>query len=406
MPKGVEQSQGAKYKLKQQPEDFQVEELTDVAPTGQGPFALYRLEKRGWSTPDALAALRRRWKIEPRRLSYGGLKDRHALTIQYLTVFHGPRRGLTHQGVTITYLGQVHAPYTSADIRANYFRITLRNLTGSATADILRSLEEVSADGVPNYFDDQRFGSVTSGGDFVGRLLVLGRFEDALRLALTGPYEHDRTAQKQEKSVLRASWGDWAACKERLPRGHARSLVDYLLHHSGDFRGAVARLRPELRGLYLSAYQSDLWNRMLARLLRQHCRPEQLLPVALRLGEFPMYRGLDAEQRRALADLALPLPSARLHLDDADPRSGIVRSVLAEEGLEPSQLRVKGIRELYFSRGERAAVCRPTRLEHETGLDDLHAGRQRLVLGLELPRGCYATLIVKRITVAGETAPT
>src|SRR5713226_5525208 len=113
-------------KLKQSPDDFRVEELTDVIPAKQGPFAFYQLKKRSWSTPDALAVLRRRWKIEPRRLSYGGLKDRHALTIQYLTVFHGPRRGLTHQGVTITYLGQVHAPYTSADIRANHFRITLR----------------------------------------------------------------------------------------------------------------------------------------------------------------------------------------------------------------------------------------------------------------------------------------
>src|SRR4051812_27815586 len=47
-------------KVKQQPEDFQVEELTDVAPTGHGPFALYRLEKRSWSTPDALSAIRRR----------------------------------------------------------------------------------------------------------------------------------------------------------------------------------------------------------------------------------------------------------------------------------------------------------------------------------------------------------
>ena len=106
-------------KLKQQPEDFQVEELTDVRPVGQGPFALYRLEKRGWSTPDALAAVRRRWQIEPRRVSYGGLKDRHAWTVQYLTIFHGPRRGLKHHDVSVEYLGQVPAAYTSADIRAN-----------------------------------------------------------------------------------------------------------------------------------------------------------------------------------------------------------------------------------------------------------------------------------------------
>src|SRR5262249_7380048 len=176
--------------------------------------------------------------------------------------FRGPRRNLTHQGVIVTYLGQVPAPYTSADIRANYFRLVLRDLTAAALDHAAHALEEVGADGVPNYFDDQRFGSVSHGGEFIARSLVLGRFEEALRLALAGPYQFDRAAQKKEKATLRAYWGDWAACKERLPRGHARSLVDYLLHHPGDFRGAVARLRPELRGLYLSAYQSPLWNPM------------------------------------------------------------------------------------------------------------------------------------------------
>jgi tRNA pseudouridine13 synthase len=258
----------------------------------------------------------------------------------------------------------------------------------------------VRADGVPNYFDDQRFGSVPHGGEFIARLLVLGRFEEALRLALAGPYEFDRAAQKKEKATLRAHWGDWAACKERLPRGHARSLVDYLLHHPGDFRGAVARLRPELRGLYLSAYQSHLWNRMLAAWLRQHCRPEQLMTVSLRLGEVPMPRGLGEPQRRDLAALTLPLPSARLRLAADDPRAALVQGVLAEEGLELRQLQVKGIRELFFSKGERAALCLPGRLEYEAGPDERHAGKQKLSLAFELPRGCYATLIVKRITAA------
>src|SRR5437773_7113350 len=106
-----------KMKLKQTPEDFQVEELTDVVPTGEGPFALYRMEKRGWATPDALAAVRRRWKIQPNRLSYGGLKDRHALTVQYLTIFRGPSRKLTHHDIHLEYLGQVPVAYTSQDIR-------------------------------------------------------------------------------------------------------------------------------------------------------------------------------------------------------------------------------------------------------------------------------------------------
>ena len=103
-------------KIKQQPDDFQVEELTDLAPSGEGPFAFYRLTKTGWTTPDAVAALRRRWQLDRGRVSYGGLKDRHAHTAQYLTVFRGPRRKLTHQSVHVEYLGQVGHPYTSQDI--------------------------------------------------------------------------------------------------------------------------------------------------------------------------------------------------------------------------------------------------------------------------------------------------
>jgi tRNA pseudouridine13 synthase len=386
-------------KLKQSPDDFQVEEITAVVAGTEGPFALYRLEKRGWTTPDALAAVRRRWKIEPRRLSYGGLKDRHAATGQYLTIFHGPRRGLDHHDVIIHYLGQVTAPYTAQDVSANRFRLTLRDVRPDERPGLESRLAQVAAEGVPNYFDDQRFGSVAGeGGEFIGRLLVQGRFEDALRLALVAPYEHDRAAQKQEKRILAEHWGDWQKCKDLLPRGHARSLADYLRVHPGDFRGAVARLRPELRGLYLSAYQSHLWNRMLALWLRRHCRPEQLHDVSLRLGPVPFHQGLEPPQLQELGTLHLPLPSARLKLEADDPRAGLVQAVLDEEGLALRDLQVRGVRELFFSRGERAALLQARSFTSAIAEDESHRHRLRLTLGFELPRGCYATLIVKAVT--------
>jgi len=384
-------------KLKQQPDDYQVEELTMVSPS-EGPHSLYRLEKRGWSTPDALAALRRRWRIEPRRISYGGLKDRHAATVQYLTIFHGPRRNLRHHDIVVQYLGQVASPYTARDIQANRFRLTLRDLASDARPAIEARLGMLQREGVPNYFDDQRFGSVADAdAEFIARLLVRGQFEEALRLALTAPYEHDRAAQKQEKRLLAAHWGDWPSLKDKLPRGHAPSLIDYLRVHPSDFRGAVARLRPELRGLYLSAYQSHLWNRMLAGWLSSHLRPEQLYPLTLRLGAVPFHHNLEPEQLRELAALQLPLPSARLKLDDADPRCELVKSVLADEGLEPRQMQIKGIREMFFSRGERSVLCLPSQLTFAFAADDTHRGREKLVLGFELSRGSYATLLVKAI---------
>ena len=389
-------------KLKQSPEDFQVEELTDVVPEPEGAFAFYRLEKTGWTTPDALSLVRRRWQVSPGRLSFGGLKDRHARTTQFLTIHRGPQRNLSQQNIVVTYLGQVRQPYGSQSIRGNRFRIVLRSLSEAESERALALVPELRQVGVPNYFDDQRFGSV-SGEQFIGKLLVEGKFEQALKLALTAEYEYDRAEQKREKEILTASWGDWSSLKEKLPRGHSRSLVDYLRVHPGDFRGALERLRPELRALYLSAWQSHLWNRMLARFVEQTIPAEHLLRLSLRLGELPFPRGLTVPGLEMLKSARLPLPSARLRRPEGDPGRELARAVLAEEGLTLEQMKVRGSRELFFSRGDRPALIIPADLQAEVSDDERHLGRKKLLLSFELPRGAYATLIVKRIQQADFT---
>lgn len=385
-------------KLKQVPDDFRVEEITSVTGGPEGPFAFYSLAKRGWSTPDALSLIRRRWQVAPARLSYGGLKDRHAATVQYFTIFQGPRRDLRHQDVRVQYLGQVREAYTSQDIEANRFRIVLRDLREEQRRLAQEQLAQLAAEGVPNYFDDQRFGSVSGpGGEFIGRLLVRGQFEEALRLALVGPYEYDRAEQKREKERLVQHWGNWQRCKELLPRGHARSIVDYLVAHLGDFRGAVVRLRPELRGLYLSAYQSHLWNRMLAHWLRAHCRPNQLRDVVLHLGPVPFHHSLGPDQAHDLAATRLPLPSARLKLSSDTPGAECIEAILIEEGLTLHDLQVRGVRELFFSKGQRAALSMAQKLAWDFAADERHPGKLRLTLSFDLMRGAYATLFVKAL---------
>ena len=183
-----------------------------------------------------------------------------------------------------------------------------------------------------------------------------------------------------------------------LPRGHARSLVDYLRVHPQDFRGAVARLRPELRGLYLSAYQSHLWNRILARWLREQVPAKHLRPIALRLGDVPIPTQLDGATAELLATLHIPLPSARLKLDPGHPGAAATQAVLAEEGLEMRDLQVRGVREMFFSKGDRAVLCRPQGLTFAFAADEKHPRRLKLELAFDLPRGSYATLVVKAVT--------
>jgi tRNA pseudouridine13 synthase len=395
----------ARMKVKQKPGDFRVEELTGVTPGEAGEFALYRLAKAGWTTPDALQIVRRRWQIDWRRLSYGGLKDRHAETTQFFTIFRGPRRDMTQQGVTVAYLGQVAEPFTSQHIAANRFAITVRHLTAAGETTALAAVRQVEETGLPNYFDDQRFGSVGRDRAFVARELVHGRFEDALKLALASPYEHDRAEQKRQKAALLRHWGDWPACKSALPRGHARSLVDYLVSHPTDFKGAVARLRPELGGLYLSAYQSYLWNRVLDRWLREAFPADALGVVELRLGEVavPLRSvGGATEKWRALM---LPLPSARQKPEPGAEWFRVAEAVLTEEGLTLARLKVPGLNKPFFSKGDRAACVRPSGVLAEPGDDELNRGLRKLLLALDMPRGSYATMFVKRVTAVRPLSP-
>lgn len=380
--------------IKQKPEDFEVEELSNCQLDPKGEFAYYRLNKRGWTTPDALAIIRDRWKLEPRRISVGGLKDRHANTIQYLTIYRGPQRKLTHTNLQLAYLGQVSTAYESHHIEANRFAIAVRAMSSEQIAAALRALEEVRACGVPNYYDDQRFGSVV-GGEFVARQILAEDYEAALRNALTAPYAFERAAQKKEKSILRRYWGDWRLCRQMLRRNR---LVDYLFAHPDDYRGALERLPPEIRTLYLSAYQSYLWNRMLAAWLEDHVPIGDLLAVATRLGELPMPRRLSARTLAEVEALALPLHSARNHLEDADPRKAYFDRILAEERLQIEQFKLKGFRALFFSKGERPAWCVPRDLEARDARDEEHPRKLKLTLRFKLPRGSYATLVVKRIT--------
>ena len=134
---------------------------------------------------------------------------------------------------------------------------------------------------------------------------------------------------------------------------------------------------------------------MLAHWLRAHCPVDRLRPVRLRLGEVPFPEGLDAPLRDELAALQLPLPSARLKLEPGDRRAEVVNAVLAEEGLALRDLQVRGVRELFFSRGERAALYRPQQLTFQATPDERHPGQHKLLLHFELPRGSYATLLVK-----------
>ena len=401
-------------KLRRLPEDFQVEELTSLRPD-RGPYALYRLTKTSIGTPEAIAAISRQWKVARRRISYGGLKDRHAVTVQYLTIHQGPQRGMQQKSFALNHVGQTNAPYTSAEIQANRFALTLRDMAAADVERAIAAIGDLRVTGLPNYFDDQRFGSLGQSQEWIGRAWCLGDYERALWLALADPHLGDSADEKRQKQILRDHWGQWSACKPALDRSHRRSIVTYLSDKiqagkSADPRGAFARISVDLRGLYLSAYQSALWNRLLTRFQEFSFPEKSLIPFDLTSGRclFTTAQAMAAQTEGAgrndsdsvfetFRNAELPLPSARI--DRPEGLIGdLLDQVLQEEETELRQLRVKYPRDSFFSKGIRRAFVTPAHLTATAADDELYARRKKLLLSFELPRGSYATILVKRVT--------
>jgi tRNA pseudouridine13 synthase len=384
-------------KLKYQPEDFRVEELPTVSPAQSGRYRYYRLTKRNLGTIEAVEKICRSWNLPGRRVSYAGLKDRHALTIQLLSIVDGPPKSIRDRNFELDPIGKLPHPYGPRYFRGNRFQLVLRDLTPRSLTRTITEIEDLPQTGLPNYFDEQRFGSVGRSGQFIAHAWLLGDHEQALKLALAEPNRSDRSGMKSQKAVLREFWGNWPEAKARLGRSSARSIVTYLVDHPTDYRGAFARLRRELRTLYFSAYQSHVWNLILARWIERLLRPEQVVPIELKTGTFPFPRRIEPAQYKVLDETPIPLPSARNAAPDGT-LGEVVQEVLERLQLTWSQIRIRHLKDVFFSKGSRACLLRPENLDSATLPDEFHPGRSALRLSFELPKGSYATILVKRIT--------
>jgi tRNA pseudouridine13 synthase len=374
-------------KIKQRPEDFVVSELDRYEISKAGPFSLYRLEKWDIGTIEAVADLAKSWGVPRAKISFGGLKDRHARTDQVISILGGPERGFEGPAFRVQHLGRSRDPITRASFSGNRFRITVRHL------DEIPDLGPVRRFGLPNYFDDQRFGSLRgTGGEFIGRALVRGETEKALRLALASPSGEDRKKMRDLRSMMRDRWGDWEGLRKDLPPSVERTVAEYLASHPGAFGFAFELLDQNLRILYVSAYQSWLWNRALAEILRT---VPEAFEVEYAAGRHVFYGPLDPATHDRLAELAIPLvtPSQTFEGEVRD----IMARILTDEKVEPRMFRMKKLRKTFFGKGIRDAIIAPTGLSATPGQDELNPGRKKLVLSFELPKGSYATILIKRL---------
>lgn len=147
--------------LKASAEDFQVDEVLDIPLSGSGEHLWLWLEKRELNTEEAVRILSKALAVPQRQISYAGLKDRMALTRQWVSL-HVPGRELDVSAVQHPQLNILKAVRHSRKLQrgahsANGFSLRLSSFTGDKVA-LEQRLQQIAVAGVPNYYGPQRFG--------------------------------------------------------------------------------------------------------------------------------------------------------------------------------------------------------------------------------------------------------
>lgn len=379
-------------RLKTIPEDFVVREATDLRIRKQpAPYRVYLLEKTGWNTVDALTRIAKEHRVPYARFAYGGKKDRHAHTIQYVTVEHTPKDlSLTTKGYSFKLLGYSTDPMGPSRILANHFELTVRELKPDEETRLMRSQGRAKEQGVVNYFDDQRFGNLDRERGMIGEKMLQGKWEDALNMALTSIYSEEAKEAKERKRALREQWGDWEACRKLAVTAFEQRAFDMLRERPRAFREALATVHKETAAMWVSTYQSWLWNEVLRRYLE---RKGWAGPSAPGVAGAYVFATPEAQ----LDDLVIPLPGRNMRFHDLEPGPGIIlEELLAERRLRPISLEAELLPGLGMNASPRPAIVKAQSIYADAPQpDDRYPGHSKVTVRFALPRGSYATMLIK-----------
>lgn len=381
--------------LKSAPEDFCVEELPLWEPSGEGGHLLLRIKKRGMTTHEAVQHVARALNLPEREIGYAGIKDARAVATQWLSVpaVSQPRlRDLSHPWLTIEESVRHSHKLRVGDLAGNRFEITLRDVVADAEPRARAILAVLVHRGVPNWFGPQRFGS-KGDTDQIGRALARNDPAEALQwyLGRPSPLENDPRIRAARQFFADGRVAEAAAAFP--PRLRTESLVARAYLDSHDPLRAMLKIPKRLRLLFLSAWQSRLFNRCL----------EARFATFDRLLDGDVIVRHETDKPYPVTDPARDQPRAdRFEISPAGPIFGPglmpTRGAAAEIEQRPfrsEDFALDHARQPFHDlhlRGERRAYRFPLRKAEV----DRHDGGLRL--RFELPRSCYATSVLAEVT--------
>lgn len=375
-------------RIKDRPEDFVVEEvleggvvvsISDFGGIQQrpGPWLWIHVVKRNLDTLKLIDALRKSLGLRRSDISIGGIKDTRAVTSQIISILGINAEDLPRiPGAEFRGAWRMDSPITPSRIEGNKFTVVVRDIDIECATEALRALAETP---LPNYYGYQRFGTVRPVSHLLGRALVRRDAEEFLRVMFCEIFDAESPAVKEAREL--ACRGDYPKALSKMPKSmvEERSLLKALASGRDPWNAIMAIPRDVLK-IYVEAYQSYLFNKMLSLRLEEG-------PLGVAEDDLVLANGYPAPASHAGGKTpVLPVPGAGLILPESRARRYLAR-VLKEEGIE---LRDFALAKIGASGSYRRIFVSPIWESRELG-----AGVAKLAF--KMPRGSYATIVLREI---------
>ena len=402
----ITDSPGCSGVIRSSPHDFLVDEVFEELSYEGGRYLVLEVEKTDWDTHHLIREMARKLRISQKRFGWAGTKDKRAVTVQRISIMNLDElelKRITLPGLKIKVLGRTNRSVGLGDLLGNRFRITIRDLVcPEPGATLARITEEtMQQKGVPNYFGVQRFGETRPVTHKVGEALARGKIEEAVYvyLALAFSGEPERTREARERLWVSR---DIPSALKDFPEylHHELAMLNYLAEHPGDYAHSFDVLSVNLKRLFVHAYQSYLFNKILSHRLDAKleldravegdvvCFAKEGLPDMDRQQAVTM-ENIEAVRRleeRGRAFVTLPLIGFETKLAEGI-QGEIERAVLNDENVSQGNFRVEQNPEL-GSRGTRRAALCPVKPQ-------IRVEGNMAELEFVLPKGSYATVVLR-----------
>jgi tRNA pseudouridine13 synthase len=396
LPYLTSQLPGIGGRIKESCEDFRVEEIPLYQPSGEGTHVYFRVTKKGLTTPAAIERIARHMGVRPHDIGVAGLKDAQAITSQMMSLEHADPVSLAacrDAQMQVQVVSRHTNKLRPGHLAANRFAIRMRGC-GAAQLPAARAILDVLVRrGVPNYFGSQRFGARADTAA-LGEALVRGDLEEFIGLFLGRAQKEDPPDCKAARDAFDS--GFYNRALERWPRHYGnerRALAAYKKKH--DAARALGAIDKRMKRLYVSAFQSAIFNEVLTRRVQTIDKVfVGDLAQKTDTGGIFTVEDVSAELPRAESfqiSPTGPVPGYRSSLAGGEPgqteREALAKfRVDLEDFRRVGALKVKGTRRpLRFAMGQPALSA---------GSDDRGEYMQ---LEFTAPPGCYATVALGEI---------